>query len=343
MIPLQVQAFVFDNISRLNSHHFVPNLKTTAKRYTTAYSAQNREGLTLLFTHCIGAHKEQWEPIIQRLFHTQQCKDAVHRIREAWSFDRQNHGDAALLNREALRDHSEGVSVFEWVPVIASFIRSPRMKGHHLVALGQSAGAAAMVLLAAEFPASRLPLLALVLVEPVMMTRQLFSASTDDWMAAVNLLVSATSVRRDTWDSREAAFNWFKERLPWKVWDPRVIRLLSEHGLQETMAGVILKCSKEQEAVSYRDAKPQFDATVLLSRVSRAIPVHVIWGTTNDLVPELTKESLTDVSEGRVVASVTKVHGAGHMIVQEQPDRLADVISKILDSVQTSHMHRSRL
>lgn len=154
--------------------------------------------------------------------------------------------------------------------------------------------------MAAEFPASRLPLLALVLVEPVMMTRQLFSASTDDWMAAVNLLVGATSVRRDTWDSREAAFNWFKERLPWKVWDPRVIRLLSvclvttsisdvkfgyqEHGLQETMAGVILKCSKEQEAVSYRDAKPQFDATVLLSRVSRAIPVHVIWGTTNDLV-----------------------------------------------------------
>lgn len=48
-----------------------------------------------------------------------------------------------------------------------------------------------------------------------------------------------------------------------------------EHGLQETMAGVILKCSKEQEAVSYRDAKPQFDATVLLSRVSRAIPLAI--------------------------------------------------------------------
>jgi hypothetical protein len=128
MIPLQIKAFVFDNPSRLNQSD--PGLKTTAKRYTTAYSAQNREGLTLLFTHCIGSRtilpyfacfvdeyfrkdKEQWEPTIQRLFHTQQFKDRPHRIREAWSFDRQNHGDAAILNREALRDRPEGVCGFK--------------------------------------------------------------------------------------------------------------------------------------------------------------------------------------------------------------------------------------
>jgi hypothetical protein len=83
------------------------------------------------------------------------------------------------------------------------------------------------MLLAAEFPISRLPFLALVLVEPTMITRELFSANIDDWMSSMNFSVNATSVRRDTWDSREAAFNWFKKRLPWKVWDPRVIRLLT--------------------------------------------------------------------------------------------------------------------
>jgi hypothetical protein len=174
MAPLQAQAFTIDN----SSPRLSPDLQITAKRYTTAHSAQNRDGLTLLFTHCIGSRmnylillvqltntnsrkdKEQWEPTIQRLFDTQQCKDKVHRIREAWSFDRQNHGDAAILNREALRNRREGVcgfndyvsalssnymtAVFEWTPAIASFIRSPRMKGHHLVAVGHSAGAGAV-------------------------------------------------------------------------------------------------------------------------------------------------------------------------------------------------------
>ena len=83
------------------------------------------------------------------------------------------------------------------------------------------------MLLAAEFSLSRLPFLALVLVEPTMVTRELFSVNIDDRLNAMNVSVSATSTRRDTWDSREAAFNWFKKRLPWKVWDPRVIRLLS--------------------------------------------------------------------------------------------------------------------
>ena len=83
------------------------------------------------------------------------------------------------------------------------------------------------MLLAAEFPLSRLPFLALVLVEPTMITKELFSATIDDRLNVMNVSVNVTSARRDTWDSREAAFDWFKKRLPWKVWDPRVIRLLS--------------------------------------------------------------------------------------------------------------------
>lgn len=54
MIPLQVQAFVVDNPSTLNAH-FNSDLHITAKRYTTAHSAQNPQGVTLLFTHCIGS------------------------------------------------------------------------------------------------------------------------------------------------------------------------------------------------------------------------------------------------------------------------------------------------
>lgn len=35
--------------------------------------------------------------------------DKIHRIREAWSFDWQNHGDAAILNRQLLKARVGGV------------------------------------------------------------------------------------------------------------------------------------------------------------------------------------------------------------------------------------------
>jgi len=73
-------------------------LKMTGKRYTTSFSKNNVRGLTFLFAHCVGSHKEQWEPVIADIFTHQQTMDKTHRIREAWSFDWQSHGDAAVLN-----------------------------------------------------------------------------------------------------------------------------------------------------------------------------------------------------------------------------------------------------
>ena len=128
MSSLQVEPFVFDcpptpsAICHRNASD--GRLKITAKRYTLENSADNAEGFTLLFAHCIGSRKsgsvenhsgtdrphelkkkkdkEQWEPTISRLFHQQKHKCAVRRIREAWSFDWQNHGDAAILNQKAI-------------------------------------------------------------------------------------------------------------------------------------------------------------------------------------------------------------------------------------------------
>jgi hypothetical protein len=54
--------------------------------------------------------KEQWEPIIEQTFQLQQGKARHQRVREAWSFDWQSHGDAAVLNRELLENsRADGV------------------------------------------------------------------------------------------------------------------------------------------------------------------------------------------------------------------------------------------
>jgi hypothetical protein len=65
----------------------------------------------LITERCILAFsdKEQWEPVIEKLYKLLQKLDKAHRIREAWSFDWQNHGDAAILNRQLLKVRAGGV------------------------------------------------------------------------------------------------------------------------------------------------------------------------------------------------------------------------------------------
>ncbi|KAF8954537.1 Alpha/beta hydrolase fold-1 [Flammula alnicola] len=289
---MNVESHVFDGPPR---DKYTPALKVTAKRYTTRSSLKDVEGLTLLFTHCIGSHKEQWEPVIERLFETQARRDKGHRIREVWAFDWQNHGDAAVLNREALKSRLEGVCKSEFLAPSSGL--SPRMKGHRIVPLGHSAGAAVAI------PANELGYPAMVLVEPTMVTREVSNVCH-------GVCVTATSTRRDTWRSREEAFEYFKKRIPWGFWDARVVRILTEYGLEE-----------KQESMSFPDVEPHFEGVLQLGRICRTLPIHLVWGERNDLVPEFIQDSLD------------KIKDAGHLVVQEQPDLLAQAIADILDSI----------
>ncbi|KAF8998383.1 Alpha/beta hydrolase fold-1 [Cyathus striatus] len=331
-MELYARSFTFSCSSSRDDT--LPCLKIAAKRYTTATSTLSMKGLTVIFAHCIGSHKEQWEPTLQGLFAAQHSKSESLRIREAWCFDWQNHGDSAVQNMEPLRNRPHGVSVFEWSSAIIEFIRSPHMTGHRIVLVGHSAGAAAVTLTTKGFPISGLPLTGLVLVEPTMVTRELWNAHLDDRMASMDLSVAATSMRRDKWRTREDAHNYFSRRNPWKAWDPRVVRLYTQYGLIEQPDGQVgLKCDRKQEAVSYPDTEPHFKATVQLGRVCHTLPVHIIWAERSNIVPEFMQESLCDVSEGRIAASVTKIKSAGHMVVQEQPDLLAKSIAEALSTM----------
>ncbi|KAG7439822.1 uncharacterized protein BT62DRAFT_957664 [Guyanagaster necrorhizus] len=311
----------------------------TARRYRTpGASKENVDGLTLIFAHCIGSHKEQWEPTIERIFDIQGAKSPRHRIREAWAFDWQNHGDAAVVNESALRERPEGVcmalAICEWAPAIASFVRSSPMRGHRIVGLGHSAGAGAMQVQPMLTTQSSPPYAGLVLIEPTMITEDVFRAHFADRMATMEGAVCATSIRRDRWTGKDDAHGWLAGRFPWRVWDNRVLDIFVKHGLREhQQGGVTLKCDRKQEAMSYPDVDGHFEATTKLAKVCHAVPVHVIWGTYNDLVPDYFQDCLIDASQGRYVASVTRVRGVGHMIVQEKPNLLAETICDVLDTI----------
>jgi hypothetical protein len=56
-----------------------------------------------VFAHGTGFAKEFWEPTIDDLYELLACRgDETPKIREAWSIDCPSHGEAALLNEEAL-------------------------------------------------------------------------------------------------------------------------------------------------------------------------------------------------------------------------------------------------
>lgn len=66
---------------------------------------------------------------------------------------------------------------------------------------------------------------AIILIEPTMVTRELFNSHLEDRMASMDFAVTATATRRDTWTSKEHAFDYFSKRIPWGMWDSRVVRL----------------------------------------------------------------------------------------------------------------------
>ncbi|KAK7052773.1 CN hydrolase domain-containing protein [Favolaschia claudopus] len=308
-------------------------LKMTANRYCTHESASNDEGFTLLFAHCIGSHKEQWEPVIEQAFRMQQGKARNQRVREAWSFDWQSHGDAGILNRELLQvsgTRADGVSAYEWAEAIAAFVRSPRMQGRRIVAIGHSAGAGAMVVSLKSTPLSHLPFLGLVLIEPTIAKPELYYRVMADNTPTIE---AATLLRRSRWASRGEAKEWLRKRAPYRKWDERVLALFIEYGLDDTSIGdVKLKCDRRLEALAFPDVHPHFDAFAELGRISGRVPVHVIWASRSELVPKALQDALADTKDGRRLASVTHVEG-GHLLPQESPVRIAHAIANALDSI----------
>ncbi|KAJ7631863.1 hypothetical protein DFH06DRAFT_1055948 [Mycena polygramma] len=324
-MQLEVSSFVFTCPQNVRS---APGtfLKMTAKRYYSKESAANVEGITLLFGHGVGAHKEVWEPIIADIFRLQQYPC----VREAWALDRQDHGDAAVLNSEELASsRTDGVLSYEWSEAIAAFACSPRMQGHRIVPISHSAGAISMVGSTKFMSVHSSPYVAMILVEPSMVAAEL-DPYTEGGIAP---LTAAIRVRRDVWASREAAHEWMQKRFPWNVWDPRVLRVHIDHGFKDTPDGnVTLKCDKLHEANAFMDKVAHFDSVDQVGRVCRTLPFHIVWGDRDDIVPEAGKGSISDRSQGRFVASITKMEG-GHMLVQEFPTNLAVEICRLLATI----------
>lgn len=368
---VEVKTFVLDGpVAQGHSDAAFPPLKMVAKRYRwTPLSSQSevadylsgvsgrgtdnlssddhKSGLTLLFAHGVGAHKEQWEPTILSVFQRSSLSSvAKARLREAWAFDWQNHGDAAVLNRDALqRRPSPGVSVYEWARAMSAFMKSDHMKGHKIIPIGHSGGAGAVMLTLKDFPLWASPQVAFILVEPTIMSEAQWQALIDDRMEKMQFSIRMTMKRRTLWPNREDAFAWFRRKYPGTTWDDRVLRAFVDHGMEETPEGIRLKCEKDQEASSYPDVEGHFEASKIVTAVCHTIPIHYIWAKDPTYLPLDVRASLSDAAYGRTARSIKLIDGAGHMVVQEKPDLVAKAICDVLadTAMMTTDQMQARL
>ncbi|KAJ7806942.1 hypothetical protein B0H14DRAFT_3483722 [Mycena olivaceomarginata] len=137
----------------------------TAKRYSTKESVSNVARLTLVFGHGVGGCTSL--PRCRYLYLREQYKPPQQRVREAWALDRQNHGDAALLNCEELARSRPGGA-------IAAFVGSPRMQGQRIVPLAHSAGAISIVASTKFMSLPTTPYAGMILIEPSIIAPEVF-------------------------------------------------------------------------------------------------------------------------------------------------------------------------
>ncbi|KAI0363646.1 alpha/beta-hydrolase [Pilatotrama ljubarskyi] len=295
-------------------------------------------GVTLLFFHCAGSHKEAWEPTLDAMVSVLESRAEGSPIREVWAFDMQSHGEAACLNHKALEESGAKLSVEDYAEGFQAFCASGTLVNHRLIAIGHSLGATAMLLALME-KNPPVTFESMILVEPALITKVVYDEHLEEREGALKTMSIAIMKRRDTWNTREEAKEYFQKRFPWMIWDPRIIDRYVRHGLREIqveeggvkVTKVTLCCTKLQERMAYTyesgsDA-PHFRVVAWLQSLSPPPKMHFISGERADLVPEYIHKSMIDLG---IFSSVQKVPAAGHFVVQEQPDGLGKAIAQAL-------------
>lgn len=256
------------------------------------------DGPPLILCHATGFHGRCWDQIVARL---------PNRLCIAPDF--RGHGRSAKPDppyhwRSFGRD-------------LAALLRAWDIRG--ALGVGHSMGAHSVVLAAALVPGAFERLL---LLDPVIRPPSAYTGPSP--------IVDFVLRRRNAWSSPGEMFDRFKDRPPFKTWDPAVLRDYCDYGLLPAPDGIgfVLACPPQVEASIYsNNNEPASNLYPEISQIQ--LPVHVVrsssgeFGVTNFQASPTAPELALFFQNGRDTA----LTGISHFIPMEAPALVADLIA----------------
>ncbi|KAJ7432133.1 Alpha/beta hydrolase fold-1 [Mycena galericulata] len=332
MSSLASQSYVFDPR---------PNfpLLLAAKRYWSPSSPylNDPDALTLILTHGTGFHKEHYEPTLEDLYSMMLARPGGPKIREAWSIDSPNHGDAAVLNEKTLLWGYEPIFGWqEYARGLHAFLSGlgtgvdVDFSTRRLIFIGHSFSAVSLIFSLTYQPEVKPECLIML---------ELMCLKVDAIAKLMKFLVDGSSKRRVIWPSREEAYQSLKARPLWKAWDDRVLRTYVEHGIRTLptreypdQQGVTLKCTRAQELATYRDTHASSVVYRMMGTIVNRFPTHLVYGAIDDYLPRDVKDDFLKNGVGgeQHLASLIRIPNAGHLVAQTHPRAFAETIFEIL-------------
>ena len=256
------------------------------------------EGPSVLLLHATGFHARCWDKVV----------DAFPGGTHVVAVDQLGHGRSA---RPEIRD---------WAMIAGATAEVLESFGTSFdIGVGHSMGGHCLVQVAAALPDA---IRKLVLVDPVIMPREAYQQPSD--FSATSEMVGK---RRNHWDGPDAMFDRFKDRHPYSLWDPAVLRDYCEYGLlPDGEGGFELACPPKTEASVYATSLT-IDPWPLIENIGQPVKVlrapQLAPGETFDFASSPTPPTLANrFAEGSDVylADLT------HFMPMQDPGRIAELI-----------------
>jgi pimeloyl-ACP methyl ester carboxylesterase len=139
-----------------------------------------------------------------------------------------------------------------------------------------------------------------------------------------NPLAAGTRKRRDTFPSRQAAFDNFASKPPFGSFDPEALHAYVDYGFVNNGSEVVLACARDDEADTYNG---ELVSHVFEGLSSVKIPVQVVGGAISTHFPP---DRLQAIAGELPNSTVEMMEGLGHFGPLEAPARVAESIAAAL-------------
>lgn len=181
------------------------------------------DGPSILLLHATGFHARCWDKVV----------DAFPTGTHVVAVDQLGHGRSARPE------------ITDWAMIAGATAELMQSLGIPFdIGVGHSMGGHCLVQVAAASPKA---IKKLVLVDPVIMPREAYQRPSD--FSATSEMVGK---RRNSWDGPDAMFDRFRDRHPYRLWDPAVLRDYCQYGLlSDGEGGFELACPPKTEASVY--------------------------------------------------------------------------------------------